>query len=161
MLCIYIGAIQQVHHLSRAWRYEWVDKINDKKWHRKEGMQSKEWCPSHKIFLVLFVERHSFRIVSGDYSVTQSFLLEALIILQWTTRKTRPRACLCIWDNYITFAQNCYNSTCQYGLFISSRVSKIVIVSKSAIIYLLWYNMMRWSSHIYTKNRLSSYPIVC
>ena len=41
---------------------EGVDKESNKKWHRKEGVQSKKWCPLHKFFYVLF-------------SVTQSLFL--------------------------------------------------------------------------------------
>ena len=33
---------------------EGVDKESNKKWHIKEDMQSKTWCPSHKFFYVLF-----------------------------------------------------------------------------------------------------------
>ena len=41
---------------------EGVDEESNKKWHRKEGVQSKKWCPSHNFFCVLF-------------SVTQSLFL--------------------------------------------------------------------------------------
>ena len=54
ILCIFIGAIQQVRHLGRE-----VDEENNKKWHRKESVQLKRW---HKFFYVLF-------------SVTQSLFL--------------------------------------------------------------------------------------
>ena len=57
ILCIFIGAIQQVRQLGR-----WVDKESNKKWNRKEGVQSKKRCPSLKFFCVLF-------------SVTQSLFL--------------------------------------------------------------------------------------
>ena len=33
---------------------EKVDEESNKKWHRKEGVQSKKWCPSHKFFYALF-----------------------------------------------------------------------------------------------------------
>ena len=40
VLCIFIGAIQQVRHLGRG-----VDVEKNKKRHRKEGMQSKSDVP--------------------------------------------------------------------------------------------------------------------
>ena len=33
---------------------EGIHEESNKKWHRKEGVQSKKWCPSHKFFYVLF-----------------------------------------------------------------------------------------------------------
>ena len=61
ILCIFIGAIQQMRQLGR-----WVDKESNKKWNRKDQKsqksQSKKWCPSHKFFFALF-------------SVTQSLFL--------------------------------------------------------------------------------------
>ena len=47
LLCIFIGAIEQVYHLGRR-----SDKKSDKKWHRKEDVQPKKWCCSHKYFFV-------------------------------------------------------------------------------------------------------------
>ena len=58
ILCVFIGAIQQVRHLRRGG----VNEESNKKLHRKEGVESKKWCPSHKFFHVLF-------------SVTQSLFL--------------------------------------------------------------------------------------
>ena len=40
---------------------------------------------------------------------------------------------------------------CQYGLFIYKFAFKNAIVSKDTICYLLWYNVIRCSSHIYKK----------
>ena len=57
ILYIFIEVIQQVRHLGRS-----VDKESNKKWYRKEGVQSKKWCSSQKFFCVLF-------------SVTQSLFL--------------------------------------------------------------------------------------
>ena len=33
---------------------EGIHEESNKKWHRKEGVQSKKWCLSHKFFYVLF-----------------------------------------------------------------------------------------------------------
>ena len=46
---------------------------------------------------------------------------------------------------------------CQYGLFIDTCVSKNVIVSKEAIFYLLWYNVIRWRSHTFKKSSFLSF----
>ena len=39
---------------------EGVDEESNKKWHRKGGVQSKKWCPSHTFFYVLFPVIQSF-----------------------------------------------------------------------------------------------------
>ena len=63
ILCIFIGAIQQVRHLKKVTkRTKRKLEESNKKWHRKQGVQSKKSCPSHKFFYVLF-------------SVTQSLFL--------------------------------------------------------------------------------------
>ena len=46
---------------------------------------------------------------------------------------------------------------CQCGLFMHTCVSKNVIVSKDVIFYLLRYNMIHWSSHIYKKYSFLSF----
>ena len=40
---------------------------------------------------------------------------------------------------------------CQYWLFIHTSLAKNLFVSKDLIFYLLWYNVIRWSSHICKK----------
>ena len=51
------------HAASRSLgKGEGVDEESNKKWHRKEGVQYKKWCPSHKFFYAIF-------------SVTQSLFL--------------------------------------------------------------------------------------
>ena len=42
-------------------------------------------------------------------------------------------------------------------MFIDTHESKNAIVSKDAIFYHLWYNVIRWSSHIYKKSSLFSF----
>ena len=128
------------------------DKKSNRKWHRKEGVQSKKWCPSHKFFNVLF-------------SVTQSFLLgfswsSGNIIVSKEEEHIQERAYQCIWKNYIIFARkNVIPLLCQCGVFIHTYVSKNSVVSKDVIFYLLWYNTIRWSSHI-CRNLLFSHSIV-
>ena len=84
---------------------------------------------------------------------------EVLIILQQATRKARPRAYQCIWDNYVILAQIfCQNNPlCQCGLFMHTCVSKDAFVSKDVIFYLLRYNKIYSSSHIYKKYSFLSF----
>ena len=49
ILCVFIGTIQQPRHLGRR-----VDEESNKKRHRKEAVQSRKGCPSHKCFYILF-----------------------------------------------------------------------------------------------------------
>ena len=54
ILSIFTGVIQQVRHLGRG-----REKTkSNKKWHGKECAQLKKWCPSHKLFYVLFSVTH-------------------------------------------------------------------------------------------------------
>ena len=46
---------------------------------------------------------------------------------------------------------------CQHGLFVYKWVSKNAIASKDTIFYLLWYNVVRWSSNIYKKSSFLSF----
>ena len=101
ILCIFIGAIKQVYHLRRR-----EDEKSNKEWHRKEGVQSKKWCPSHKFHNFLYV----------FYSVTQSLFLlgsrKTSIILQEAKKEhVQGKAYQCIWKNYIIFAQKYYKFT--------------------------------------------------
>ena len=76
---------------------------------------------------------------------------EALRMLQRATRKTHPRAYQCIWDNYVILPLKYCNSTTLSIWVVYACVSKNAIVSKDVIFYLLRYNMILWSSHIYKK----------
>ena len=46
---------------------EAVDKESNKKWHRKEDLQPKNWCSSHKFFNVLFSVTQSLFLLSSMY----------------------------------------------------------------------------------------------
>ena len=46
-----------MHHFGRG---KGVDEESNKKWHRKDDVQSKKWCPSHKFFYVFFAVTKSF-----------------------------------------------------------------------------------------------------
>ena len=64
ILCVFIEPIQQVRHLGRGG----VNEGSNKKWHRKEGVQSKKWCPSHKFFYVLFPVTQSLFLLGFSWS---------------------------------------------------------------------------------------------
>ena len=64
MLCVFIGTIQQVRHLGRGG----VNEECNKKWHRKEVVQSKKWCPSHKFFYVPFSVTQSLFLLGFSWS---------------------------------------------------------------------------------------------
>ena len=82
---------------------------------------------------------------------------EALRMLQRATRKTHPRAYQCIWDNYVILPLKYCNSTTLSIWVVYACVSKNAIVSKDVIFYLLRYNMIHWSSHIYKKYSFLSF----
>ena len=61
----------------------------------------------------------------------------------------QERAYQCLWNKYITFAQKYHNSTkLSMWIVYATCVSKNSIVYHDVIFYLLWYNMIRSSSHI-------------
>ena len=50
---------------------------------------------------------------------------------------------------------------CQYRLFMYACASKNAMLSKDVVFFLVWYNMIRWSSHIYRKSSfLSSHSLL-
>ena len=46
--------------VDKSEKKDGVDKKNDKKWQKKEGVQSEKLCPSHKFFYVLFAVTQTF-----------------------------------------------------------------------------------------------------
>ena len=126
------------------------DKESNRKLHRKEGVQSKKWCFSHKFSYILF-------------SVTQSFLLgfswssdNITVSKKTNTSKKEPASISEITKSNLQ--KNIIVSLlCQCGLFIHTCVSTNSVVSKDVIFYLHWYNLMRWSRQ---KNLLFSHSIV-
>ena len=120
------------------------DKESNRKWHRKEGVRSKKWYPSRKFSLYFF-------------SVTQSILLgfswnsnNIKVSKKKSTFKKEPTSISEITISYL-HKKIIIPLLCQCGFFIHTYVSKKSIVSKDAIFYLLWYNLIRWSSHICKK----------
>ena len=121
---------------------ERVNGESNKKWHRKEDVQSKKWCPWHKFFYVLF-------------SVTQSFLLgfswsfdNITVSNKKNTFKKEPKS---VSEITISHLQKNIIILCQCVLFIHTRVPKNSLGSKDVIFYLVWYNVIRWSSYICKK----------
>ena len=115
---------------------EGVDEKSNKKWHRKDGVQSEKRCP--------YPSKHFF-------SETQSL---CLLGFSWSPDniKVSNRAYQYIWNNHIIFAQKYYNfTTLSMWVVYATCVPKNSIVSQDMISYLLWYNVIHWSSHICRK----------
>ena len=127
-----------------------IDEENNKKWHRKEDVQSKKWCPWHKFFYVLFCVTQTF-LVGFSWSsdnITASN--------KKNTSRKEPTTVSEITIYYlhrniiIPLLRQC-------GLFIHTCVSKNSVVSKDIIFYLFWYNAIRWNSHICKKSSFLSF----
>ena len=72
-----------------------VDEKSNKKWHKKEGVQPKNWCPSYKFFYVLFSVTHSFllgfswstdNIITSNKKNTSKSLINVSQIQSWPQR---------------------------------------------------------------------------
>ena len=119
-----------------------VDEEGNKKWHRKEGVQSKKWWPSRKFF---------YDVLS---SATQSFISSWFLIKLWlyySEKKSQfKKKSTSVSEITISYLHKniIIPLLCQFGLFVNTCVSKNSIVSKDLIFYLLWFNAIRWSSHI-------------
>ena len=141
---MFIGAIQQVLHLERR-----VDKESNKKWHRRDGMQSKKGCLLHIFPLFFFVTQSLFLLGSSESSdnITKS------------NKKSTSKAYQCIWNNFIIFAQKYYSFiTLSSGLFIDTCVPKNSIkIWISTSFDIAWYA----EAAIYAKNLLFSHSVVC
>ena len=61
----FYGAISPNTSLGKR---EGVDKESNKKCHRKERVQSKKWCSSHKFFYVPFPVTHSLFLLGFSWS---------------------------------------------------------------------------------------------
>ena len=129
---------------------EGVDKGSNKKWPKKEGMQS-------RMFL-----KHFFYVL---FSMTQSFLLRFSWSCDNTTASNKKsiskKEPISVPEITISYLQKnvIIPLLCQCELFIHKCVSKISTVSKDVIFYLLWYKVIRWSSQI-CKSLLFSHFIV-
>ena len=124
--------------------WEGVDEESNKKWHRKEGVQSKKWRLSHKLFYLIFAVTHSFLLGfswSSD-NITGSNTK--------STSKKVPTSVSEVTMQYL-LKNIIIPLLCQCGLFINTCLPRNAIVPKDVIFYLLSYNVIRWSSHICKK----------
>ena len=118
---------------------EGVEEKKHKKWHRKEGVRWKKWCPSHKFLYVLFSVTQSLFLLgfsSSPGNITASIKTskskKVLISISEITTKY-------LHKNIII------SPLCQSGLFIQNMCLKIQLRLKMWFFYLLWYNMLSWS----------------
>ena len=115
-----------------------------------EGEQgAKNCCPSYKLwnpifpswsFMKLWSRNPCFDNITVSYKKNTSMSVSVYLRLLYN---------IC--------TKNIIPLLCQYGLFINTFMYKNVIVSKDAIFYYHWYNMVPWSSHIYTKSCFLSF----
>ena len=126
-------------HVTWEGGREKTNKRN-RKWHRKEGVQSKKACLSHKSLDVFFC-------------VIQSFLLgfwwnpDITVNKKKSTSNKEPTSISDIIVSYL-YKNIIIPLLCQCWLFVHICASKNSLVFKDAIFYLLWYNVMRWSRNI-------------
>ena len=104
---------------------------------------NKKWCCSQKFFYAIF-------------SVTQSFLLSFLwrsdIITASSEKNISKKEPTSVSDITLYLHKNIIIPMLfQCGLFIRICVSINLILSKDVIFNLLWYNVIRWNSHICKK----------
>ena len=128
-----------------------VGEEGNKKWHRKEGVQSKKWWPSRKFF---------YDVLS---SATQSFISSWFLIKLWlyysekkSQFKKKSTSVSEITISYL-LKNIIIPLLCQFGLFINTCVSKNSIVSKGLIFHLLWWYA---EAAIYAKNLLFSHSLI-
>ena len=135
-------------------KWKGVGKESNRKWHRKEGMQSKKLCPSDKFFYILFSVTQSLFLLGFSWSSDNIIASN-----KKSLSKKEPRSVSKITIKYLQKIIIIL-LRCQCGLFIHTCVSKNSIVSKDAIFYLLWYNVISWSSHICKKYFFSFYSFL-
>ena len=145
ILCIFIVGHSASMSLGKG---EGEAEESNKNWHRKEGVQSKKWCPSRKFFYALF-------------SGTQSFLLglswssdNITVTNKKSTSKKQPTNASEKITSYL-HKNIIIPLLCQCGLFIHTCVS---INSKFSTSFDVktWYG----EAVIYTKSLLFSHSIV-
>ena len=110
-----------------------------KKTHREVGVKPKKSCPSHKFFRIHFSVPQSFRLCVSWSSHNNAAS---------NNKNTPKRLYLYIWDNYVLSAQTHYNFPTLSTWFANTCLSENAIAE---LFYFLWYNVIRWSSHVYKK----------
>ena len=148
ILCVFLGAIQQVRPLGRGG----VNEESDKKWRRNEGVQSKKWCPSHKFFYVLFSVTQSLFLLGFSWSLDS--------ITASNKKNTSKKEPTSVSEVTTIFAPKKFNST-----NLSMWVVYATSVSKNSVMYqdviftsfdTTWYA----EAAIYAKHLLFSLSIV-
>ena len=109
---------------------------------------NKKWCCSQKFFFF--------------FSVTQSFLLSFLWrsdnITASSEKNISKKEPTSVSDITLYLHKNIIiPMPFQCGLFIRTCVSINLILSKDVIFNLLWYNVIRWNSHICKKYSFLSF----
>ena len=129
---------------------ERVEEEGNGKWHRKEGMQSKKWCTSNKLFYVILSVTQSLFLLGFSWSPDNATTSNK----KSTSKKQSTsvsRITIYLHKNIII------PLLFQCGLFIHTCVSKNSIVFKDLIFYFLWCNVIRWNSHIRKKSSFLSF----
>ena len=118
---------------------EGVDEEKHKKWHRKEGVRWKKWCPSHKFLYVSFPVTQSLFLL--DFS---SSVVNITACIKKSTLKKVPTSISEITIEYL-HKNIIIPPHGQSGLLIQNVCLKIQLCLKMWFFYLLWYNMLSWS----------------
>ena len=116
-------------------------------------MQSKKWYSSHKFVYVLFSVTQSLYLLGFSWSSDNITASRKKSISKKKPTSVSETTIKYLHKNIIILL------LFQYGLFIHTCVSKKSIVSKDLIFYLLWYNVIRWSSHVCKKSSFLSFCI--
>ena len=117
-----------------------IDEESNKKWHGKEG----------KFFHVIFCNTQSFFL---------GFSWSSNNITASNQKNTSRKASTSLSEITIScFHRNIIIPLlCQCELYIHTCVSKTSTVPKDIVFYLLWYNEIRWNSHICKKSFFLSF----
>ena len=118
---------------------EGVDEEKHKKWHRKEGVQWKKWCLSHKFLYVPFSVTQSLFLL--DFSSSADNITASI---KKSTLKKVPTSISEITIEYL-HKNIIIPPHGQSGLLIQNVSLKIQLRLKMWVFYLLWYNMLSWS----------------
>ena len=141
------------HSASRylTWE-EGEDEECNKKWHRKEGVQSKKVMSSRKFFYVRFSVTPFLLFLLGFSWSSDNITVSK----KESTSQGEPTSASEITLQYL-HKNIIIPLLCQCGFFIHTKLSKNSCVFKDVIFYLLWYNVIRWSSHIFKKSSFLSF----
>ena len=127
------------------------------KWRMQQKVTQKGGCAVEKVMSlsqILLCTFFSNSIFIPSWVLTKPWLYYS----EQQKQHIQERAYQCIWSNYIMFAQKYYNSTNLWMWVVyATCVSKNSVVYQDVIFHLLWYNVIRWSSHIRKKSSFLSF----